>query len=118
MQHRIETMKQPNGSIVTIYIEQIDGYTDDEIEKIGKKHRLYASIHVDYGYGNFCNNRNFDRILYSDKLGLYTYTNQKTPFYYWKPQNIEEDYEHWSKNNDGYSLPINEPRKLKKDYFY
>lgn len=45
MQHRIETMKQPNGSIVTIYVEQIDGYTDDELEKFGEKHRLYATIH-------------------------------------------------------------------------
>ena len=118
MQHRIETMEQPNGSIVTIDVEQIDGYTDDELEKFGEKHRLYATIHVDYGYGSFHSNRQFNKTLYSDKLGIYTYKKQKKPFYYWKPQNIEEDYKHWSKNNDGYSIPLNEPRKLKKNIFH
>lgn len=118
MMHRLESMKQPNGSIVTIDIEQLDGYSDDELEKYGGKHRFYAEICVDFGYGCFPPPKYYTKTLYSDKLGYYTYKKQKTPFYYHKPQNIEEDYDNCIKNTNGmYSIPLNEPRNLKKNVF-
>lgn len=118
MLHRLETMKQPNGSTVTIDIEQIDGYSGDELEKYGEKHRFYAEIAVDFGYGSFHCPRHNTKTLYSDKLGYYTYKKQKIPFYYHKSQNIKEDYDNCIKNKDSsYSIPLNEPRKLKKNIF-
>ena len=31
---------------------------------------------------------------------------------------IEEDYDKWSKDENGhYKIPLNEPRKIKKNYF-
>ena len=56
--------------------------------------------------------------MYWDDKGFYTYAKQKVPFYYWKPQNIEEDYENWTKDKNGYHIPLNEPRKLKKNVFF
>lgn len=80
MLHRLETMKQPNGSTVTIDIEQIDGYSDDELEKYGEKHRFYAELTVDFGYGSFHCPRHYTKTLYSDKLGYYTYKSRKSLF--------------------------------------
>lgn len=109
---RLEYMKQPNGAILTIDIQQLDGYTEDDLVRLNERHRFYSRIHVDYGWNSYRSNYQKEKTLYGDKEGLYTYKAQKKPFYKWKVDNIEDEYENWSKSTKGYSIPLNEPRKI------
>ena len=78
---------------------------------------VQASIYIHFGYYSYRCPREITKTLYWDDKGFYTYAKQKVPFYYWKPQNIEEDYKNWTKDKNGYHIPLNEPRKLKKNVF-
>lgn len=108
---------QPNGAIITLRLQQIDGYTEEDLVRLNEKHRFLTAIYIDYGYGSYRSSLQHTKTLYGDALGLYTYKKQKVPFYRWKVENIEEEYENWTKTPTGYSVPINEPRKIKKNYF-
>ena len=114
-----ETLKQPNGS--TVYIDDIPEsgscYSKEEMDN-GIKNTFLAKVFVTWGYNSFHNPYSEIKRFWYDNIGLYTYKNQKKPIYYWKSQNIEEDYDKWSKDENGhYKIPLNEPRKIKKNYF-
>lgn len=114
-------MQQPNGSYVTIdtISESASAYTKEDFEaNPGLKGILKADIYISWDYDSHHWPRSIEnKTLYWDNKGLYTYAKQKEPFYYWKPQNIEEDYDNWKKDKTGYRIPLNEPRKLKKVVF-
>ena len=114
-----ETLKQPNGS--TVYIDDIPEsgscYSKEDMDN-GIKNTFLAKVFVTQGYNSFHNPYGKIKRFWYDNIGLYTYKNQKKPIYYWKSQNIEEDYDNWSKDENGhYKIPLNEPRKIKKNYF-
>lgn len=117
MLHEIETMIQPNGSYVRIELANINFLADLQTFDANAKESYYARIRVYWDFGSYHSPYTITKTLYGDERGLYTYKKQKNPIYYWKPQNIEEDYEHWHKDKNGYVIPLNEPRKLKKRYF-
>lgn len=112
-------LRQPNGSTVYINFIQESGscYSKEEMDK-GIRNTFLAKVFVSWGYNSFhCPYETIKRFWY-DNIGLYTYKKQKTPIYFWQPQNIEEDYDNWSKNEKGnYQILLNEPRKIKKNYF-
>ena len=113
-------MVQPNGAYVTIdtYEESASAYTKEDFQKNPELRGLVqASIYIHFGYYSYHCPREITKTLYWDDKGFYTYAKQKVPFYYWKPQNIEEDYKNWTKYKNGYHIPLNEPRKLKKNVF-
>ena len=113
----IETMVQPNGSYVRIELTNINFLADLRINDENAKESYEAKIYVYWPYGSYHSPYHMSKRMYGDERGLYTYKKQKEPIYFWKPQNVEEDYEHWQKGKGGYYLPLNEPRKLKKNYF-
>lgn len=110
-------MVQPNGSYVDIELSNINYLSDLRAFDVNAKESYYASIRVYWPYGSHHCGRDMSKTMYGDERGLYTYKNQKEPIYFWKSQNIEEDYENWTKDKNGYHIPLNEPRKLKKNYF-
>lgn len=113
-------MKQPNGAYVTIdtWEESASAYSKEDFEKDPTLRGLVqANIYIHWPWGSYYSSYEKQKTLYWDNKGLYTYKKQKVPFYYWKPQNIEEDYENWTKDKSGYRIPLNEPRKLKKNVF-
>ena len=113
-------MVQPNGVYITIDTcgESASAYTKEDFQKNPELRGLVqASIYIHFGYGSYRCPREITKTLYWDDKGFYTYAKQKVPFYYWESQNIEEDYENWTKDKNGYHVPINEPRKLKKNIF-
>lgn len=114
---RLEEMQQPNGAFITIDIMQMDGFSEEDLKKLNEKHRFHAEIYIDWGFNSHHVPREIKKTLYGDEKGLYTYKNQKIPFYFWKSQNIEEDYDNWIKTSKGYKIPLNQPRKLKKVIF-
>ena len=113
-------MIQPNGAYITIDLchESSSAYTEEDFKKDPTlRGWVQGSVYVHGPWGsNICPRETWRR-FYWDNKGLYTYKAQKVPFYYWKPQNIEEDYENWTKDKKGYHIPLNEPRKLKKNVF-
>ena len=112
-----ETLKQPNGSFVRIEVEQISGSLED-MRALGEdKIVLDAAIQVYWGYGSVHTPYQLRKRLYADENGYYTYKKQKTPFFTRKPSDIEKEYEHWTKTPEGYSIPLNEPRLIKKNVF-
>ena len=117
MLHKIETMIQPNGSYVQIELENINYLADLRTFNEKAKETYYAKIYVYRPYGSYNSPYTIEKYLYGDERGLYTYQKQKEPIYFWKPQKIEDDYEHWTKDKKGYNIPLNEPRKLKKKCF-
>ena len=113
-------MVQPYRAYITIdtWGESASAYSKEDFQKNPKLRGLVqATIYIHFEYGSYHCARKIKKTLYWDDKGLYTYAKQKGQFYYWKPQNIEEDYEHWTKDKNGYHIPLNEPRKLKKDVF-
>ena len=112
-----ETIKQPNGSLVCICVEQISSSLED-MRSIGEdKIVLDAKIYVYWSYGSVHVPYTVHKRLYADEIGYYTYKAQKKPFFTRKPVDIEQEYEHWTKTRAGYSIPLNEPRLIKKNVF-
>ena len=118
MRHPIEeTLKQPDGSLVRIEVEQISSSLED-MRAIGEdKIVLDATIYVYGGWGSVHTPHTMRKRLYADEKGYYTYKKQKTPFFTRKPTDIEKEYEHWTKTPKGYSIPLNEPRLINKNVF-
>lgn len=113
-------MKQPSGAYVTIDTcgESASAYSKEDFEQDPTLRGLVqATIYVHWPWGSYHCPREIEKTLYWDDKGLYTYKKQKVPFYYWESQNIEEDYDNWTKDPSGYHIPLNEPRKLKKNIF-
>lgn len=114
--------RQPNGANVdiTIYGESMSAYEEkDFLENPDLRGMLTANVLVYYDYDSsmWHTHRKFDKRFYFDNKGVYSYKNQKTPIFYWKVTNVEEEYKHWHKTPEGYSIPLNEPRLLKKNIF-
>ena len=113
-------MIQPNGAYVTIDLcgESSSAYTDEDFERDPTLRGLVqGNVYVHWPWGSLHCPRETWKTFYWDNKGLYTYKKQKVPFYYWESQNIEEDYDNWTKDKKGYHIPLNEPRKLKKNIF-
>lgn len=115
--------KQPDGACITMYIhvDTMSCYSDEDfVKNPNLKGHFQADLFIEIGGYNSLYHRTFEehnKKFYFDDKGIYTYKKQKVPFYYWEPQNFEEDYENWTKTKDGYSIPLNEPRLLKKNIF-
>lgn len=121
---RIE-FKQPNGHRITMDIwgESMSCYSEEDYKKDPKLRGIFKAdlfIEVDYWGDSFHRSyEHTDVTFWFDHKGIYKYRTQKEPFLYWKVQNVEEEYENWHKDDKTgyYSIPLNEPRLIKKNYF-